>query len=126
MGSRPAPDVLIVIFWAFFGLFFPLFFRSLNLTTEVHTDGLYYRFFPNHRSFRKITLPEIKQYNVRTYSAIKDYGGYGVRLGKKGKAYNVSGNKGIQLELLDGKRILFGSKRPEEFLQALDRALIKK
>jgi len=122
LGSRPSPDVLIVIFWTFFGLFFPLFFRSLNLPTEVRVDGLHYRFFPNHRTFQKIHFEEIKQYYVRTYSAFKDYVGYGVRYKKKGKAYNVSGNKGILLELIDGKRILFGSHRPEEFMHALDKA----
>ena len=123
LGMRPAPDLLIIIFWAFFGLFFPLFFCSLNLTVEVRIDGLGRIDSTNHRTFQTIHFEEIKQYYVRTYSALKDYGGYGVRYGKKGKAYNVSGNKGIQLELIDGKRILFGSLRPEEFIQALSEAM---
>ncbi len=62
---------------------------------------------------------------MRKYSALKDYGGYGVRYGKNAKAYNVTGNKGIQIELIDGKRILFGSHHPEGFVQALDKATNK-
>jgi hypothetical protein len=31
----------------------------------------------------------------------------------------VSGNRGLQLELKDGQRLLLGSQRPEEFLRAI-------
>jgi hypothetical protein len=34
-------------------------------------------------------------------------------------AYNVSGNRGLQLELTNGKKILLGTQRPEEIAQAL-------
>jgi hypothetical protein len=91
----------------------------MKLVTEVRYDGLYVRFFPLQFHSYKISYGEIKNYEVRTYQALKEYGGYGIRYGKKGKAYNVYGNKGIQFEFLDGKCLLIGSQRPEEFMQAL-------
>ncbi len=118
-GSNPAPDAIMIMIWAIFGVFFPLIFYSMRLVTEVRSDGLYIRFFPLQFHEQKISFEEIKKYEIRTYSALKEYGGYGIRYGKNGKAFNVSGNKGIQLELQDGKQLLIGTQRPEEFASAL-------
>ncbi len=107
--------VIVVIF----GFGFPVFFYLINLTTEVRADGLYYRFFPIHLSFRKIELRNLTTCEVRTYSALREYGGWGIRRGPKGKAYNVSGNRGVQLELSNGERILIGSRKPDELAGAL-------
>ncbi len=38
----------------------------------------------------------------------------GIRYGPKGTAYNVSGKIGLQLELKNGKKILIGTRKPEE------------
>ena len=109
----------MIMIWVIFGIFFPGLFYSLKLVTEVRYDGLYVRFFPLQFHSHKISYEEIKNYEVRTYSALKEYGGYGIRYGKKGKAYNVYGNKGIQFEFQDGKQLLVGTQRPEEFFSAL-------
>ncbi|MDI6783925.1 MAG: DUF6141 family protein, partial [bacterium] len=92
-------------------------FSILKLTTEVHEDGIYIRFEPFVR--KKILFSEMKQYTARTYRPIREYGGWGIRYGWKGTAYNVSGNRGVQLELNNGKRILIGSQRPEELVRAI-------
>mgnify|MGYP001089165244 CR=1 FL=1 len=34
-------------------------------------------------------------------------------------AYNVSGDRGVQIELLNGKRLLIGSQQAEELLRAI-------
>ncbi|UCE40428.1 MAG: hypothetical protein JSV17_13330 [Candidatus Aminicenantes bacterium] len=125
-GNNPAPDAVMIMIWAIFGLFFPILFYSLKLVTEVRYDGLYVRFFPLQFHSHKISYGDIKNYEVRTYSAIKEYGGYGIRYGTNGKAYNVYGNKGIQIEFQDGKRLLVGSQRPEEFEQALETVIGRK
>ena len=78
------------------------------------------RFFPFHLSFHKIKLEDLVKYEVRTYNPIRDYGGWGIRWGSKGKAYNVSGNRGVYLEYSDGKKLLIGSQKPEKFAEALD------
>ena len=118
-GSRPMPDILLVIFWFIFGIGLPVLFFSVKLVTEVRNDGIYICYFPFHRSFHKISFKEIRRYEVRTYRPIMEYGGWGIRYGTKGKAYNVSGNRGLQLELSNGKQLLIGSQRVEELLQAI-------
>ncbi len=125
-GNNPAPDGVMIMIWAIFGLLFPALFFSLKLVSEVRYDGLYVRFFPFQFHSHKISFEEIKTYKMRTYSALKEFGGYGIRYGKKGKAYNVGGNKGIQFEFTDGKPLLIGTQKPEEFILALDTASGKK
>jgi len=118
-GNNPAPDPVMIMIWVIFGLFFPVLFYSIKLVTEVRYDSLYVRYFPLQFHSHKISYGEIKNYEIRTYSALKEYGGYGIRQGTKGKAYNVSGNKGIQFEFQDGKKLLIGTQKPEEFYSAL-------
>jgi len=40
-----------------------------------------------------------------------------------GKAYNVSGNRGVQLEFTDGKCLLIGSQKPEQLDSAITQYL---
>jgi len=37
------------------------------------------------------------------------------------EAYNVSGNKGIQLVFTNGRKLLIGTKRPEEVKEILEK-----
>ena len=116
-GSRPMSNIALAIVGPGIMLFvigLTYLFYSLKLITEVRNDGLYIRFFP--LSHRIIPFENIKSCEVRTYSPIKEYGGWGIRYGRKGKAYNVSGNSGVQLELSEGKPLLIGSQKPEELV----------
>lgn len=117
-GDNPAPDVVIIILWLGLGILFPLFWYNLGLTTEVTSTTLTLRFKP--LLTRHIALSEIKTFEACTYRPLWEYGGWGIRwAGPKRMAYNVSGNRGVQLELNDGRRILVGSQQPEALEQAI-------
>ncbi|NOR90555.1 MAG: hypothetical protein GQ524_09905 [Anaerolineales bacterium] len=118
-GGIPMPVILLVIFWFIFGIGLPALFFFARLVTEVRNDGIYIRFFPFHWTFRKIAFKEVKQFEARTYCSFREYGGHGIRYGSKGKAYTVNGDRGVQIELLNGKRLLIGSQRVEEFWRAI-------
>ncbi|WLR42037.1 DUF6141 family protein [Bacillus carboniphilus] len=46
LGNNPAPNVVTMVLWLFFGIAFPVFmFRVLKLVTEVREEGIYIRFF---------------------------------------------------------------------------------
>ena len=94
------------------------FMYSLKLTTEVNQDGIYVWFFPLLVN-QTIPFSDIARYEARRYRPILEYGGWGVRYGWRGKAYNVRGNRGVQLEMRDGKRLLIGSQRAEELASAI-------
>lgn len=113
-----------LIFPLIMGILCPVLIYLSNLRTEVRQDSLYFRFFPYHLSFNKISINDIKTYEVRTYRPIMEYGGWGIRYSLRfGKAYNVSGNRGVQLVLKNGSKILFGSQKPEEFAEALKKVV---
>lgn len=89
------------------------------LITQVYADRLHIRYrglFVN----RAIPFADIARCYARVYRPILEYGGWGVRWSfKHGKAYNVKGNHGVQLELADGKKLLIGSQRADELAQTI-------
>jgi hypothetical protein len=117
-GDKPASNLeLIAVFG--FTLLLTLSFLSLRLETVIKQDGIYVKFFPFHGSFRHYPWEQINQSFVRQYNPILEYGGWGLRGFGKNRAFNVSGNQGLQLELEGNKRILIGTQKPEEITEIL-------
>lgn len=119
-GSCPISCLPVILPLILVGLLLPLGFYFCKLITEVRNDGIYIRFIPFHFSFQKISLNDIKNYEARKYRPIREYGGWGIRWMWNKKAYNVSGNLGVDIELKNGKRIMIGSQKPEELKNAID------
>lgn len=123
-GDRPMSDSALAIVGPLVILFtigMTYLFLKLKLVTEVRDEGLYIRFFPLSRQI--IRYENIEESDVRTYRPLKEYGGWGIRYGRKGKAYNVSGNRGVQLKLSGGKKLLIGSQQPEKLADAITEAM---
>lgn len=93
-----------------------------RLTTTIDEIGIHYQFTPINFSKKTIRWNELEKCYVRTYNSIKEYGGWGYRssFGKK-KAINIKGNKGIQLEFKDGKKLLLGTQKDQEAQQVIER-----
>jgi hypothetical protein len=121
-GNNPmSNNALIIVFIStviFFILIFSLFGLA-KLTTAIDKNGIEYRFFPFHFNTHRINWDIIERFEVVKYSPLWEYGGWGIRYGFKGKAYNVSGNKGLILFLKNGKSILFGTQRDIELAEFL-------
>jgi len=63
---------------------------------------------------RRVPLTTIHSARAVRYDPVSDYGGYGIRSGARGVGYIAHGNRGVELELIDGRHLLVGSQRPEE------------
>jgi hypothetical protein len=87
---------------------------SIKLTTRIDSTGVHYRMKVFHWKEQTIPWEEIDQIYVRKYSPIGEYGGWGIRYGRGGRAFNVRGNYGIQVVKKNGKRILLGTQKPDE------------
>jgi hypothetical protein len=121
-GTNPGPDWLVWIVFLFFGLGFPLMFFVIKLVTVLDHNHLQVALRPFHS--RTIPLAEIKSAAVREYRPIMEYGGWGIRWSSThGKAYNVSGRRGVQLVLTDGRQVLIGSQRANELAKAINGAI---
>ena len=101
---------------------FNFLFFIVRLETQITKEGIYVRFFPFHLKFKFYDWKNISKSYIRQYQPIIEYGGWGIRIGLfgKGRAFNVRGNKGLQLEFKDNNKLLIGSNNSEE----LERVLI--
>ncbi|WP_094228924.1 DUF6141 family protein [Methanolobus psychrotolerans] len=124
-GDNPASDLGMFAIWVVFGLLLPLFMLSIRLVIEVKADGIYIKFFPIHLSFKYYPFESIVSYSVITYRPLWDYGGWGIRYGSKGKAYNIRGNRGLMLKFKNGKSLLLGSQEAELLKMAIDQGQYK-
>ena len=98
-----------------------LLFRILKLQVRIDTDSINYRFSPIQLKYRKINRSDIEKMDVITYDPMEDYGGWGIRIGSKGKAYTARGNHGLHIQLFIGKNILIGTSKPEELQRFLQK-----
>ncbi len=123
-GNNPSSD-LIVILTGLFPLLTIILFRFLTLETIINEEGISYRFRPFQRKPKVIKTEDILRFDVKKYSPLKDYGGWGIRYGsaKNGRAYNVSGNQGVLFEFKNGKRFLLGTQKPSEIRSALEKLM---
>jgi hypothetical protein len=112
-------DVIAWVVLVLVGIALPLMFFIIRLTVEVSPGKLSIRYMP---FLKKDLQPgDVNRTFTRTYHPIKEYGGWGVRWSRRnGWAYNVSGDQGVQLELDNGKKLLIGSRKPDELQQALE------
>lgn len=121
-GNNPMSDNgLIAAFISVLLLFSVLtwLFVVANLSTVIDGTGIAYRFFPFHLKYHKLNWNEIASHEVVTYHPIRDYGGWGVRYGNGGKAFNVSGDKGLLLCLKTGRKLLIGTQKEQELARFL-------
>ena len=95
-GNKPMNDTGLIITTCV-TLLLTLLFVNFRLDTLIKKDGIYVRFFPFHLKYKYFAWDKLTKSYVRQYSAITEYGGWGLRFGLfgKGNAYNVSGNQGL-------------------------------
>jgi hypothetical protein len=103
------PLYLIILFW------------NVRLETLVTAEGLYVKLFPSHLKFKFISWDEVSAVYIRQYRPLIEFGGWGLRYGFGGKAYNIKGNMGLQLSFKDSSNLLIGTQRPEELRVILDK-----
>src|SRR4030042_1852226 len=117
-GQSP-PEIWGIVLAVIGGIVVPIviaaLFILLKLETEVRPDGLCVCYFPFHIHFKRFAAEDLSEYHARRYKPIREYGGWGIRCSlRNGKAYNVSGNRGVQLVLSSGKKLLIGSQKADE------------
>ncbi len=121
-GNQSMDNTVLLVVTGF-TLLLTGFFLSSRLDTKIREDGIYVRFTPFHFSFKHYTWEELTKSYIRQYSALSEYGGWGLRTGFSGKgmAYNVSGDNGLQLEFTSGKKLLIGTNKPDQLAEVLSK-----
>jgi len=101
------------------GVGLPVLFALARLTVEVFADRIDIRYRPFiHRT---IALDTVIAADAVTYRAVREYGGWGLKGWSRRKiAYNVRGDRGVLLTLVDGRTVLLGSQRADDLAGAID------
>jgi len=89
-----------------------------KLKLNINEAGISYQYFP----FTKLSMlswANINRAYIRKYNALSEYGGYGVKVRLcfkfSDKAYLLNdANQGFQLELKNGKKLLFSTNKKDE------------
>ena len=94
-----------------------LLFQNMQLEKIVTTNALYYRWRPWQRKFIVLEKESIKNFEVRNSPPLN----YGIHwFPGYGWVHNASAGEGLQLYLVNGKRIFFSSSDITFFKKALE------
>ena len=96
-------------------------FNKAKLIMQIRTDGIYVSFPPLRNFYTIYYWENIDKLFIREYNPIGEYGGWGIKGRGNNLAYNVSGNIGIQLVLINDSKLLIGTNQPEEIANVLTR-----
>lgn len=114
-GSKPMSDLGLIIFailmFGFIAMFYLITLKTVIDENEIHIH--FFPFFKKHLSWQDIDTAEIVNYGF--------VGGWGIRISRKyGKVYNIRGNKGLEIRLKSGKKIMIGTQKEDELRQFLN------
>ena len=119
-GDKPMSDLGLIIFAVFVFSLIAMFW-FMQLKTEIDQNEIRMRFFPLVK--KRVSWEEIKNAEIVNYGFV---GGWGIRLSTKyGTVYNMKGDKGLAIELLNGKNFLIGTQKRNELTAMLEKISAK-
>lgn len=95
------------------------YFWILRLHTAVNETGIRVKFAPFPMAEKQFEWSAMSKCYIRQYSPIGEYGGWGLKGTSKNRAYNISGNEGLQIVFNDGRKVLIGTQKLEELTSVL-------
>jgi len=93
-----------------------VFIYSIKLGYVISNNNITISFFPFLSNSKKIEIKDIQKISIIKYKPLMEYGGWGLRYSINKTAYTIKGNKGIYLEMRDGKNLLIGTQQDIDFL----------
>ncbi len=80
------------------------------MVTTVAASEIEVRF--GRKTRFRIPLRHVREAYAREVQPMQEFGGWGIRRGLAGYAFSIRGNRGVQLVLRSGRRLLIGSADP--------------
>lgn len=118
-GDKPMSDLGLIAFFLLFISVLALFY-IIKLKTEITKLDISINFFPFLK--KRIKWEDVKSAKIVTYMPL----GYGIRYGSKyGTVYNIKGNKGLAIELKNGKKFMIGTQKHLELSDISRRILME-
>jgi len=95
-----------------------LFFLFIKLRVRINDTEIRFKFIPFIWIERAIKWSEIKKVEVRKSKSIREFGGWGYRIGKGKRAYTLYGHWGLDITLENDRHLFIGTQKHCE-LEAL-------
>lgn len=118
-GAHPMSNGAL-IFWCVFLWLIYWRLATVRLVTVVEAGTLsvgLHGLWPA----RRVPISNVKHAKVVKIDPIRDFGGYGIRSTKFGKAYVSQGTSAVRVELKDEDVLIIGSGRAEELARLVSR-----
>jgi len=116
-GKQPMSNAGI-IGWTIFLWLIYVRLITVKLVTKVFPGELRVAMRGLWRSAR-VGLDKVQSVRVVTVDPAHDWGGYGVRTSRRGRAYLAIGNEGVELEMSGGGVVVVGSRRAAELARVI-------
>ena len=121
-GTEPMNDtsliittlVVLIFSLAIFSLFF-----MLELEIEIKDKSVNYQLYPFNKNV--IQFRDLQSWEVKSIKPIMGFGGYGLRITSKSKAYIINGKNALILKPKEGKQIVLDTKKPEATKNAMEK-----
>jgi len=117
--NHPHRHIPYFVSFIILGVVAPLFLCTYRQVTVVRLDGIQVMRSPFPRSSMEIRFAQFYRYQPRVCSPIYSSGGWGIAEGWQGKAFNMGGPDGVELCLVGGGRVLIGTCKQRQLLDAL-------
>ena len=92
---------------------------ALCLQVAVNDRGVFMRLRPFQRRVRQVDAAGLRDVRVVNVRPLRDYGGYGLRGRRNGKAYLVRGEQGVRFDYENGFHLLLGTPRADALYAAI-------
>jgi len=118
-ASNPTKAMTMGELWLMMGAvlavsaFLVSMFLTSRLIIEIGSSGISYR-YPPFVGSKQIAWDEIQYAWVRKYNPMREYGGWGYRGIRRRRAFNMSGNLGIQIITKTDGQMLLGITRQSQ------------
>ncbi len=90
-----------------------------RLEVEINERYISYQFFPFHLKKKKYALNQLQSATIRKFHPIKEMTLWGLYVSAGSKSYHIRGHWGVQLEFVNGRQLLLGTRKPLELDQTL-------
>jgi len=119
-GSEPNSDISLIVVTLVVVLFSVTFFWliiSVELVVEIKDQAVYYQFRPFKEN--TINFSDLLSWEVKSIKPIFGFGGFGLRITPKSKAYIINGKNALILKPIKGKKIVIDTLNPEGIKAAM-------
>ena len=97
-----------------------LFIFSIKLKITIDPKGITYQYPPFRNKPTTLPWENIETVELLKINPLKEFGGWGLRRGKLGKAYTTAGNHILHVKLKNGTPVNVSVLRPQQAQDFLD------